>query len=322
MNALKDLLIYCQNNALDPSQEMRRWSEPTVSIEGARPLSWDEVETLTKGSTGTFSCPCPYCGPEKRNSKRFQVQRPQLNRATWHCFYCGADGATGTNSPIDPEKVREQERARKAERTAAALRIWDESVPILGTPVVDYLRARKIEGLPPNVDGVLRYHPACPFGLDGRRRCMVALFRDVHTDEPRAIQRTWIGNGAHAIGRMSLGPIRGAVIKLWPLLGPQLVIGEGIETVLAAALHVHGPNRAVLQPAWAATVAANVKWFPLIKTVRQLLILVDNDKTGVGQHAAAACSRRWCDAGHEVLKLTPQAPHKDFNDIIMKGDKR
>jgi hypothetical protein len=77
MNALKDLIIYCQNNDLDPAQEMRRWSEPTVSIEGARPLSWDEVDVLTRGSTGTFSCPCPYCGPEKRNSKRFQIRWPQ-----------------------------------------------------------------------------------------------------------------------------------------------------------------------------------------------------------------------------------------------------
>jgi Toprim domain len=315
MNALKDLLIYCQNNGLDPFSEMRRWSEPTVSVEGARPLSWDEVETLTKGSTGTFSCPCPYCGPEKRNSKRFQIKRPHLNHATWHCFYCGADGATNSESPIDSKKVREQERARKAERTAAALRIWDEATSVLGTPVIDYLRARRIEGLPPNVDGVLRYHEACPFGLDGRRRCMVALFRDVRTDQPCAIQRTWIGNGGRAIGRMSLGPIRGAAIKLWPLAGPQLVIGEGIETVLAAALHVD----TALQPAWAMTVAANVEWFPLIKTVRRLSILVDNDKTGVGQRAAAACSCRWCDAGHEVRKLIPQAPHKDFNDIVMKG---
>jgi hypothetical protein len=151
---------------------------------------------------------------------------------------------------------------------------------------------------------------------------MLALFRDVHIDEPRAIQRTWIGNGPRALGRMSLGPIRDAAIKLWPLLGPQLVIGEGIETVLAAALHVRGPDGAALQPAWAVTVAANIKYFPLIKTVQRLLILVDNDKTGVGQRAAAACSCRWCDAGHEVLKLIPHTPHKDFNDIVMKGDER
>jgi Toprim domain len=319
MNALKDLLIYCQNNDLDPFVEMTRWANPTISVEGARPLTWEEVEALTGGGTGTFARPCPYCGPEKRNSKRFQIQRPQFNRATWHCFYCDAEGAASTDAPIDAAVACERERAQKAERTAAALRLWEEAVPITGTPVMDYLRARSIASLPPNVDDVLRYHPACPFGREGRRRCMLALFRDVHTDEPRAIQRTWISSSPRALGRMSLGPIRGAAIKLWPLAGSQLVIGEGIETVLAAALHLRRHDGEALQPAWAATVAANIKYFPLIEAVSHLSILVDNDKTGVGQRAAEACSCRWCDAGREVLKLIPQDPHKDFNDIVMRG---
>jgi hypothetical protein len=321
MNKLKDLLIYCQNNDLDPFEEMTRRAHPTVSIESARPLTWEEVETLTGGGTGTFARPCPYCGPEKRNSKRFQIQRPQLNRATWHCFYCDAEGAASADTPISPKQVaaaRERERAQKAERTARALRIWDECVPIKNTPASKYLRARGINDLPPNVDNVLRYHGACQFGWQ-KMRCLIALFRDVHTDEARAIHRTWITSGPRALGRMSLGPIRGAAIKLWPLAGPQLVIGEGIETVLAAALHLRRHDGEVLQPAWATTVAANIKYFPLIEAVRHLSILVDNDKTGVGQRAAEACSCRWCDAGREVLKLIPQDPHKDFNDIIMKG---
>lgn len=199
MNRLKDLLIYCQNNDLNPFVEMTRRSNPTVSIESARPLTWEEVEILTGGGTGTFARPCPYCGPEKYNSKRFQIRRPQLDRATWHCFYCDAEGAVSADTPISPKQVavaREQERAQKAERTAAALRLWEEAKPIAGTPVLDYLRARSIASLPPNVDNVLRYHPACPFGRERRGvRCMLALFRDVHTDEPRAIQRTWITSG-------------------------------------------------------------------------------------------------------------------------------
>ena len=317
MNALKDLIIYCQNNDLDPRREMERWGNPTLVVEGSRPLTWEEVDALTVGRTGTFSVPCPYCGPEKRHSTRFCIQRQTLTCATWHCFYCGVDGSAGTDGPVDHKKARRAAAEHDAERTARALRLWEEAISVVGSPAVDYLRARSITGLPPSVDDVLRYHPACPFGREGRRKCMVALFRDVRTDEPRAIQRTWIGRDRHALGRMSLGPIRNAAVKLWPLTSDQLVIGEGIETVLAAALHVQRNGEALL-PAWALTVARNVETFPLIKTVRRLLMLVDNDKTGVGQRAAEACSCRWCDDGREVLKLIPQDPHKDFNDIVMK----
>jgi hypothetical protein len=319
MNALKDLLIYCQNNDLDPFVEMRRRANPTISVEGARPLTWEEVEALTGGGTGTFARPCPYCGPEKRNSKRFQIQRPQLNRATWHCFYCDAEGAASTDAPISPKQVaaaRERERAQKAERTARALRVWDECVPIKNTPAIKYLRARGINDLPPNVDDVLRYHGACQFGWQ-KMRCLIALFRDVISDEARAIHRTAIGDHGHTLGRMALGPIGRAAIKLWAFDGAKLVIGEGIETTLAAALYVHRTNGEILQPAWAASVANNIKFLPLIEEVRRLLILVDHDLSGVGQEASEVCSRRYCDAGREVLKLKPDKPGTDFNDLIL-----
>jgi Toprim domain-containing protein len=285
-------------------------------------LTWTDIERLTYGCLGTFQVACPYCGPYKFSSSRFKIDRPSLSYAAWHCFYCGADGtlrAEGIDPAIELEAQQAQKRrqiAAKEENKARALKLWDDAVPVAGTPVIDYLRARAIHDLPPNVDAVLRYHPACQFGREGQRRCLVALFRDVRTNERRAIHRTWLGAGGKALGRMALGPIARAAIKLWPAHGEKLVVGEGIETTLAAALHLQRSDGEILQPAWALTVARNLEKLPVIRSVRRLIILADNDESGVGQNAAALCSQRWCDAGRGVLTMLPDQRGTDFNDVV------
>ena len=108
------------------------------------------------------------------------------------------------------------------------------------------------------------------------------------------------------------------MIRLWPqeAVSNRLVIGEGIETTLAAATRIthHGE---VLQPAWAIGCAGSMKRFPVIDGVEQLIILVDNDHSGTGQTAAAECARRWSEAGREVIRLIPPNVGSDFNDLVM-----
>lgn len=205
--------------------------------------------------------------------------------------------------PPDPLAALE-----KAER---ALRIWDEGTSIIGTPVEVYLRGRSITTLPPNVDEVLRWHPSCPFG-NSRAGCMLALFRDVESNQPVALHRTNLATRE----RRALGSIKGAAIKLWP--GPEdgrLVVGEGIETVLSAAAV---PWREPLFPAWAATVAFNIRKLPVVPGAERLIILVDNDQSGAGQSAAAECRRRWVEAGRSVARLMPRQSGEDFNDVAKK----
>jgi hypothetical protein len=67
--------------------------------------------------------------------------------------------------------------------------------------------------------------------------------RNPLTDEPVGIQRvalTHTNNAVTKIERRAYGGL--GVVKLWPLNGSQLVAGEGIETVLAAATRIpwHG----------------------------------------------------------------------------------
>jgi hypothetical protein len=306
----------------------RAHAAPALTIADGRSLMWEDIELVTEGMLGTFALPCPYCAPEKKSSTRFRVERESISRARWHCFYCGEHGSVSNGELVDEGReaaARDLAARRQAERkeanTAKALAFWNDAVPVTGTPVIDYLARRAIHDLPPQVDSVLRFHPACPFGREGRRPCLLALMRDVRTDEPKAVHRTWIGMAAKPLGRMALGPIARAAVKLWPASTGQLVVGEGIETTLAAAFYIHRDNGDACRPAWALTVANNLRGLPALQAFERLVILVDNDVKGDGQRAARVCSARWRGAGKETVTLTPNTLGADFNDIVLERAK-
>jgi hypothetical protein len=144
----------------------------------------------------------------------------------------------------------------------------------------------------------------------------VALFRDAITNVPTGVHRTALKLNA-PVDRMSLGPTKGSVIKLWPDedVTAGLVLGEGIETVLAAATRiVHRATR--LQPAWAAGYANNLANFPVLTGIESLTVLVDHDANAEGQRAAAQVISRWRDAGRESIGIMPDKVGDDFNDLI------
>jgi Toprim domain-containing protein len=299
----------------------QRDHEQSLSVVDDHGLSFSDIEQLTSGRLGTFSLPCPYCAPNKRYSSRFQVKRASYSKASYHCFYCGRSGSVHADGPIDPGKEEEAVRLaaeHDAERTTLALKWWDEAEK-LPSIALQYFAARKIHELPPNMDGVLRWHPSCPFGRGHPRQAvMLALFRDALSDEARAIHRTVVTVQGTALGRMSLGPIKGAVIKLWQLAsGGHLVIGEGIETTLAAAGLIF--RKQPLKPAWAGTVAMNVAMLPVIPNVRRLIILADNDESGTGQLAARQVYWRWKAAKQDAEILMPRKTGADFNDVAREA---
>ena len=113
-----------------------------------------------------------------------------------------------------------------------------------------------------------------------------------------------------------LGPSAGCVVRLWPdeAVTTGLVLGEGIETTLAAATCIeHRGTR--LAPAWAACSAGAMAKFPILPGVEALTLLVDNDESGAGQRAAAECSSRWTSAGRDVFRLMPTITGQDFADL-------
>ena len=140
-----------------------------------------------------------------------------------------------------PTRPAPQQTNNDDDRTAYALKIWREAIDARGSPAWTYLFRRGVDlgALPHDTSHVLRWHPHCPWE-SGQHGCMLALFTDAITGEPRAIHRTAITAAGAKIDRKALGPVKGCVIRLWPdeLVTHGLVISEGIETALVAATRI------------------------------------------------------------------------------------
>jgi hypothetical protein len=149
---------------------------------------------------------------------------------------------------------------------------------------------------------------------------MVALVRDVVTDEPKAIHRTALTQDGYKAtvnghSRLSLGPVAGGAIKLTPDEDVTLClgVGEGIESSLSLrATPEFGPS-----PVWSLLSAGGVENFPVLSGIECLWIAVDHDPAGL--KAARACAARWQAAGREVFCITPSAPRADLNDLITRA---
>jgi hypothetical protein len=197
------------------------------------------------------------------------------------------------------------------------LELWAAAVPIAGTMAERYLaetRQIDVTALPANISDCLRFLARCPFGPE-LQPCLLALLRDPESDHPIGLQRIGLKlrNGKICkLDRMALGRV--GVAKLWPA-GSTLVVGEGLETTLAAATRI--PYRgAALQPAWSLISSGGLSRFPVIPGVERLIILVDHDGNGEGQAAAVRCVERWTRAGRTVVRLTPKRVDSDFNDLV------
>jgi putative DNA primase/helicase len=206
---------------------------------------------------------------------------------------------------------REQDDKRR--RTGSALAIWKERKPFRGSPAERYLRTTRrigdwLDGFD-RIDEARAYHPACPFEA-GRLPCMVALVRNIQTDEPQGIHRTALKlePSPDRIGRLSLGPIAGGAIKLSPNdeVTGGLLVGEGIETVLSAS------RKFQFKPVWSLISTAGLRSFPVLPGVECVTVAVDNDKAG--ENAAAELVQQYSAAGVEIITAKTNIA-KDFNDV-------
>jgi hypothetical protein len=210
--------------------------------------------------------------------------------------------------PIADATRREREQLDITRRVAVAMRLWRASRDPRGTIVERYLATRGLS-LPDDIGGdVIRFHPALRYqgALVGG---LVALFRDIRTNEPVAIHRVFLDAAGQKLERMMLGPVGTAAIKLDAdedvTLG--LHVGEGIETCLAARL-------AGFRPVWALGSAGAIGKFPILRGIETVSILGEVD-AGANRRAALACARRWTRAGREVLVVDPLVGG-DMNDVV------
>ena len=111
-------------------------------------FSWAEVERITHGQLGrTVRSPCPFCSHTRRNGNQrkpvFAIKLKEPDFAIWNCAHCGESGYVHPERSAqvidltERKRLREQaerrEREDKQQRTASALKLWDERQAFTGS---------------------------------------------------------------------------------------------------------------------------------------------------------------------------------------------
>jgi putative DNA primase/helicase len=203
---------------------------------------------------------------------------------------------------VPPEPDRDD-----LKRSRAALFLWQTTRPAFGTLIESYLKSRGIR-LP--ITPTIRFHPHLKHPSGDYWPAMIALVTRGTDNEPLAIHRTFIahnGTGKAMVEsqKMMLGPCRGGAVRL---AEPKdfLMIGEGIETCLAAMQETG-------YPAWAALSTSGMRALDLPKSVHEVIVLADGDEPG--EAAAQNCALRWKSEGRRVRIARPPKG-MDFNDML------
>jgi putative DNA primase/helicase len=225
---------------------------------------------------------------------------------------CGAWETAGRQEGRFPRKVHrllsDDPDPDALKRTESALAIWQGSRANEGTPVEIYLRSR---GLLLSLPPAIRFHATLKHPSGGVWPSLVALVTRGTDAEPIAIHRTFLargGNGKAPVdpAKMMLGPCRGGVVRLAGS-GEVLMVGEGIETCLAA-MQVTG------HAAWAALSTSGLRALDLPRDARDVIVLADGDEPG--EAAARDSVRRWKREGRRVRIARPPLG-TDFNDLLL-----
>jgi len=261
---------------------------------------------------GDFYMVC--CPAHEDNNPSCKIYIDEKDRIGWYCFAgCNwndvgrALGVLGGARP--PVKLKlERKPIDETWKKKVIEKIWNESVPISDSdPVSVYLRHTRglpLDSIPEN----LRYHPELEYRVKegerwvtlGKFAGMVAALRNPD-GELIAIHRTYLTREGKKLStempnirdRLVLGGLHGAAIWLGEPDG-RLLVGEGIETCLAASLIFKIPS-------WSAFSSSNLGNILIPDSVEHVYIAVDND--GSGRKAANKLSRRMKEDGKNVVLL-------------------
>lgn len=201
------------------------------------------------------------------------------------------------------------ENDREAQRRFdLAMRLWAEAGDPRRTIAERYLRSRSLK-LPPPPS--LRFHGGLKHPSGGIWPAMIALVTRGPDNVPLAVHRTFLdrdGGGKALVDpqKMVLGPCRGGAVR-FAAAGDLLMVGEGIETCLAAM-------QATSHPVWAALSTSGLRALDLPTDVRNVIVLADGDNAG--EAAALNAAMRWKREGRRVRVARPPQG-SDFNDMLV-----
>ncbi len=223
--------------------------------------------------------------------------------------------------PPDPAAARRRREAEVADRRRRldlARDIWTSSWPADATSQIGrYFASRRIAvSAPPSI----RLHGMFgPYGKHPGGQCrpqMVGLVEHVEHGAV-GVHRTFLaldGSQKAVLDpvRICHGPIAGGAVRLAPA-AETLMVGEGIETCLAAM-------QATAMPSWAALSTSGLVALVLPSIVRTVVILADNDANGAGERAAHAAAQRCLAEGRRVRIAIPHEPGTDMADVLADGE--
>jgi putative DNA primase/helicase len=259
---------------------------------------------------------CPACGYSNSFVVRDGSDRPLVfchacqdtdavilairRRGLWH------QAADTDQSNLVQKQPRELSRAG-----IRARELWIKAAAATGTLAELYLRSRGIVmPLPPTLRFLqLTMHSPS----DQLLPAMIAAVTVWPERRPCAVHRTFLaadGSSKAAVDtpRMTLGPCRRGAVRLAEATD-QLMVGEGIETCLAAM-------QATGKPVWAALSTSGLHNLQIPEPVKEVIILADADLPG--EEAAQYAARRWVREGRRVRIARPPKG-QDFNDLLLDG---
>ncbi|GIX12816.1 MAG: hypothetical protein KatS3mg118_3005 [Paracoccaceae bacterium] len=272
------------------------------------------------GSYGT--APCPVCQPERRRDQdALSISTGTDGRLLLKCHKSGcafrdilaaAGFAPGAPSRPDPEaeaRRKAELAAQRRRREGAAWRIWQEARPARGTLAEAYLRGRHL-ALPERAP--IRFHPSAPHPSGALFPAMVAR---IDGGEGFAVHCTYLSEpgrkAAATPAKATFGlPKGGAVRLIEPPEGGPLLIGEGIETTLAAVALYGAPAGG-----WAALSAVGMQTLDLAHIPAGAAIVALGDGDGAGRAAMRHLAARAHAAGF-TAKMLPAPEGRDWADVL------
>ncbi|OYW46420.1 MAG: hypothetical protein B7Z33_03270 [Sphingomonadales bacterium 12-68-11] len=189
---------------------------------------------------------------------------------------------------------------------AAALRLWHQARPSVGTPAERYLARRGLEAS----SDELRYHPCAPHGPRPFTRFRPALVAAVRDESGLvAVHRSFLELDGLSLAvldepRMGLGPFGAGAVRLGGV-APCLGLAEGLETALSASI-LFG------QPCWATLGTERFARLALPPEVQRLVLFLDNDAGG--RRAEQLARATFAELPIEVHY--PPASGEDWNDVL------
>ena len=215
---------------------------------------------------------------------------------------------------------REAERRPRTEddiiRIARALEIWDEATDPRGTLAEQYLQSRALKLTDDIAGSVLRFHARCPWrnedtGQTVRIPALIAAFRSIDDDAITGIHRIRLDKPTQwpKTERRMLGIVHRAAVRLDPIRADTLLIGEGIETCMAA-------RQLGYRPAWALGSVGGISFFPVLDSIKH--IIIHREPGNPSSEAVKLCGRRWRHASRHVQVIYSEVG-SDLNDALMQG---